>query len=97
MHHDRVETHVISSIVHVAHQYDDDNHPWPIEIEDHDGNVHAEVLEPGDQLFYESAHNLHGRMSMLKGKYYGAIFLHYKPKDPAYWGLKFNDIINHVP
>ncbi len=31
------------------------------------------------------------------GKYYGAIFVHYKPKDPKYWGIKFEDIIAHVP
>jgi hypothetical protein len=43
----QVETHVISSIVHVGHEYDDDNEPWPIEIEDHDGNLHAYNLEPG--------------------------------------------------
>ena len=40
MHYDRIETHVISSIVHIAHEYDDDNEPWPIQIEDHDGNLH---------------------------------------------------------
>ena len=38
MHHDRISTHVISSIVHIAHQYDNDSVPWPIQIEDHDGN-----------------------------------------------------------
>ena len=38
---------MISSIIHVAHEYDDDNHPWPIEIEDHDGDLHAVNLEAG--------------------------------------------------
>jgi hypothetical protein len=43
--------------VHIAHKYDDDNHPWPIEIEDHQGNLHAVNLEPGqvciiDRLCY---------------------------------------------
>lgn len=33
--------------MHIAHQYDDDNHPWPIEIEDHYGRLHAVNLEPG--------------------------------------------------
>jgi hypothetical protein len=47
MHHDKMQTHVISSIVHIAHEYDDDNHPWPIEIEDHDGVLHAVNLQPG--------------------------------------------------
>ena len=40
-------THVISSIVHITHEYDNDNEPWPIEIEDHDGKLHAVNLEPG--------------------------------------------------
>jgi hypothetical protein len=44
------ETHVISSIVHIAHEYDDDNEPWPIQIEDHDGNLHSVNLEPGQVL-----------------------------------------------
>lgn len=43
----QANTHVISSIIHVGHEYDDDNEPWPIEIEDHDGNIHAVNLEPG--------------------------------------------------
>ena len=40
-------THVISSIVHIAHEYDNDDEPWPIEIEDHNGVLHAVNLEPG--------------------------------------------------
>ena len=40
-------THVISSIVHIAHEYDNDDEPWPIEIEDHDGVLHAVNLEAG--------------------------------------------------
>jgi hypothetical protein len=43
----QIFTHVISSIIHIDHEYFDDNHPWPIEIEDHDGNLHAVNLEPG--------------------------------------------------
>ena len=26
-------THVISSIVHIAHEYNDEKEPWPIEID----------------------------------------------------------------
>lgn len=44
MHYDKIETHVISSIVHIAHEYDDDNEPWTIEIEDHNGNEISVVL-----------------------------------------------------
>jgi hypothetical protein len=52
---------VISSIVHIAHEYDDEKEPWPIEIEDHDGQLHSVALQEGQMLFYESASCLHGR------------------------------------
>ena len=47
-------THVISSIVHIAHEYDNDDEPWPIEIEDHDGVLHAVNLEAGQVRFHFS-------------------------------------------
>jgi len=97
MHQDKVGTHVISSIVHIAHEYDDPDEPWPIEIEDHDGHLHAVNLEPGQMLFYESAKCLHGRMQTFKGKYYGSIFLHYKPVDPKIWSYTVDQIIENIP
>eukprot|EP01035_Chromulina_nebulosa_P018806 gene18806-24575_t len=97
MHYDKIETHVISSIVHIAHQYDDDNEPWPIQIEDHNGVLHSVNLEPGQMLFYESAKCLHGRLKSLKGKYYGSIFVHYKPKDESIWKFSHDDVIANVP
>lgn len=97
MHYDRVRTHVISSIVHIAHQYEDDENPWPIQIEDHDGNLHEVNLEPGQMLFYESSRCLHGRMKIFKGKYYGSIFLHYAPVDPGVWNYDLENIIASVP
>eukprot|EP01038_Epipyxis_sp_PR26KG_P012257 gene12257-16436_t len=96
MHYDRTEVHVISSIVHIAHQYDDDNEPWPIEIEDQNGDLHAVLLEEGEMLFYEGAISLHGRRSALKGKYYGSLFLHYKPADKSIWNYTTEDIIAHI-
>jgi hypothetical protein len=97
MHQDKVQTHVISSIVHIAHQYDHDDEPWPIDIEDHDGNLHSVNLEPGQMLFYESSKCLHGRMKTLKGKYYGSIFLHYMPVDKKIWDWNVDRVIEHVP
>jgi len=38
---------VISSIVHIAREYDNDSEPWPIQIEDHDGRLHSLDLLPG--------------------------------------------------
>jgi hypothetical protein len=37
-HNDRTNSHIISSIFHIAHKYDNDDEPWPIEIEDHRGD-----------------------------------------------------------
>lgn len=97
MHHDKVHSHVISSICHIGHQYDNPNEPWPIEIEDHYGNLHAVNLEPGDMLFYESAKCLHGRMRTFKGSYYGSIFLHYQPVDRNIWSYDVEQVIASVP
>jgi hypothetical protein len=74
MHYDKVGTHVISSIIHVGHEYYDDDKPWPIEIEDHDGNIHAINLEPGQVsliylflcFFPYSPHPLCGRCYSMK-------------------------------
>lgn len=45
-----VTTRVISSIIHVAHEYDDSNEPWPLHIEDHDGILHTIVLNEGKSI-----------------------------------------------
>jgi len=97
MHYDKIFTHVISSIVHIAHEYDDDSEPWPIEIEDHNGQLHAVSLKAGEMLFYESAACLHGRRQTLKGKYYASIFVHYMPKEKSIWDFSLEDVINNVP
>jgi len=97
MHNDKIGSHVISSIVHIAHEYFDDNHPWPIEIEDHSGNLHAVNLEPGQMLFYESAKCLHGRRSLLRGRYYGSVFVHYRPVDRGIWTYAPEDVTKNVP
>lgn len=97
MHCDKVHTHVISSIIHITHQYDNISEPWPIQIEDHDGVLHSVALEEGDMLFYESARCLHGRITPLKGKYYASIFVHFQPVDKNIWSYTVEDIIDNVP
>lgn len=87
---------MISSIIHVGHDYEG-NEPWPIEIEDHDGNLHSYNLEAGQMLFYESASCLHGRRKALKGKYYASIFVHYRPVDRELWPYTIEDVIASVP
>lgn len=77
-HCDRVATHVISSIVHVA---DDIDEPWPLTVQDAGGRVHEVLLAPGQLLLYESAKLPHGRPTPLQGRSYASLFLHYRPVD----------------
>jgi hypothetical protein len=98
MHVDRAGTHIISSIIHVDSS--DDAEPWPIFMEDFDGNTNEIILTPGDMLFYESSKCIHGRPRPFHGSWYSSLFLHYAPTDwdpeqaelevkyslPPFWG-----------
>jgi hypothetical protein len=44
---DRTQTHVISCIYHIASSMDAD--PWPIVIEDYDGNTNSVILKVRDK------------------------------------------------
>jgi prolyl 4-hydroxylase len=77
-HVDRFETHVISSVVHVAADVDE---PWPLVVEDRSGERHEVVLEPGQMLLYEGAKLPHSRPAPLQGRHYTSLFLHYRPVD----------------
>ena len=75
---DKMQTHIISFILHIDSS--DDAEPWPIFIEDFQGRTHEVVLTPGDILFYESSKCFHGRPRRLNGSWYSSIFVHYYPK-----------------
>lgn len=94
MHVDKIEDHVISAILHVDHEYDDPDEPWPLVIESFDGTTQEVNLQPGEMLFYESAKCMHGRPRTFKGKYYSSIFIHYLPVD---WHLTAMDSQYMVP
>jgi len=79
MHVDKPNTHIISCILHVDHS--EDSEPWPIVIEDFQGNTNEVVLESGDMLFYESSKCIHGRPRAFNGSWYSSIFVHYYPTD----------------
>ncbi len=78
MHVDKANTHVISCILHIDHS--EDSEPWPIIIEDFQGNTNEVYLANGDMLFYESSKCFHGRPHKFKGSWYSSIFVHYYPK-----------------
>ena len=67
MHVDKSRTHVISCILHVDHS--EDSEPWPILIEDFQGNTNEVVLESGDLMFYESSKCIHGRPHKFNGSW----------------------------
>ena len=67
MHVDRLQTHVISFILHIDSEK---AQPWPIFIEDFQGRTHEVILTPGDILFYESSKCFHGRPRRLNGEWY---------------------------
>ena len=76
-HKDRRETHIIGTIINIDQDLINE---WPLEIEDHDGEVHKIYLEPGEVIFYESATLIHGRPDPLEGKFFSNVFCHYMPK-----------------
>lgn len=78
MHVDKMQTHIISFILHIDSA--DDAEPWPIFIEDFQGRTHEVILTPGDILFYESSKCFHGRPRKLNGSWYSSVFVHYYPK-----------------
>jgi len=82
MHTDRLETHVVSSILHVDRDYGG-NEPWPIVIEGIDGVTVEVDLKPGQLLLYESAKCTHGRPRTFRGHWYTSLFIHYRPVDYA--------------
>ena len=77
MHIDESSSHVISSILHVGH--DPDGEPWPLVIEDLNGNTNEVFLETGDMLLYESSKCFHGRPKRYNGTWYSSLFIHYYP------------------
>ncbi len=75
-HRDRLETHIISVIINVNQEVNED---WPLVIEDNYYRQHHVVLKPGEMVFYEGARLKHGRPIALQGKSFANIFCHFKP------------------
>ncbi|MBL4674517.1 MAG: 2OG-Fe(II) oxygenase [Arenicella sp.] len=77
-HRDRLETHIISAILNVDQEVDQD---WPLLIEDNYYRQHGVLLKPGEMIFYEGARLTHGRPKALKGTSFANIFCHFRPTD----------------
>lgn len=77
-HRDRLETHIISAIINIDQQVNED---WPLMIEDNYYRRHEIFLHPGEMVFYEGGRLLHGRPTPLDGDCYANIFCHFKPAE----------------
>lgn len=77
-HQDRLETHIISAIINIDQQVDED---WPLSIDDNYYRNHQVILKPGEIIFYEGARLSHGRPTPLIGDSFANIFCHFKPED----------------
>jgi prolyl 4-hydroxylase len=76
-HYDKINTHVISTIIHLE---DTSDTPWELYIEDHHFRPHQITMEYGDVLFYESTTCLHGRPNPFDGDSYRNMYVHFSPE-----------------
>jgi len=86
LHRDRIETHIISCIIFVDQQSEEN---WALDFLDHEHNHHKITFEPGEMLFYESL-CLHGRVDPFQGDYYRNMYFHWKPVD--WWYDDLHDL-----
>ncbi|MCC0053093.1 MAG: PqqD family protein [Rhodobiaceae bacterium] len=75
-HIDHSRTHVVSGTICIDSKL---RRPWPLYIEDQDGNPHEVSIEPGEMVFFEGARLMHGRPYPMDGDYYASMFVHYTP------------------
>jgi prolyl 4-hydroxylase len=73
-HRDRQRTHIVSVIVQVDQDVDED---WPLYLENHQGTWDKVILKPGDYILYEGCRLEHGRMEKLRGREFRNVFIHY--------------------
>jgi len=93
-HLDVLETHVISSVLHIDDDIDED---FPLEVQDAHGVYKPASLKPGEMVFYESAKCFHRRAKPMKGRFHANVFLHYRPKAWASTGLARDKVRLMVP
>ncbi|ETO35855.1 hypothetical protein RFI_01207 [Reticulomyxa filosa] len=64
-HVDRIETHIISAILHVAHEPSLDEAPWPLELVSWDGKRYYVQDDVCSMIYYESSKLIHGITYLL--------------------------------
>ncbi|MBL4672670.1 MAG: 2OG-Fe(II) oxygenase [Arenicella sp.] len=78
MHTDTGRSHIISAILNIAQDVDQD---WPLIIDDNMFRRHSVVLKPGEMVLYESSRLSHGRPDPLQGESFANLFVHFCPKN----------------
>lgn len=63
--------------------------PWPLYLRDHDNNVFAAILKPGDALIYRGIELAHWR-EPYQGESMAQVFLHYVDRNGPCAGEKFD-------
>lgn len=76
MHTDVYKTHIVSFIINVFQEVDED---WPLVFIDHYGQKQEIIIKPGEIVLYESARCYHGRPKPFKGDNFANIFGHTRP------------------
>jgi prolyl 4-hydroxylase len=76
-HYDKLNTHVISAIIHLG---DVSDKPWDLYIEDHSFRPHNITMAYGDIVLYESTTCLHGRPAPFEGDSHRNMYIHFKPE-----------------
>ena len=71
MHRDRLDLNIGAIL-----QIDQWGQPWPLDIEDHNGNKHEIVLSAGEMVVYESSRISHGRLKEFNGVHYTNLLFH---------------------
>jgi len=92
-HVDRADTHMLSAVIQVAQDCDDDG-GWPLEILDKNGNAYEVFLQPGEMVLYEGAVFRHGRPMRFRGNEFANIFTHFAP--PDWHGPHKSPAYNHL-
>jgi hypothetical protein len=71
MHRDRLDLNIGAIL-----QIDQWGHPWPLDIEDHNGKKHEIVLSAGEMVVYEASRISHGRLKEFEGVHYTNLLFH---------------------
>ena len=97
MHVDEVESgHVIGAILQITQDPDiAENNSWALEVIDYTGQRQQIAMKPGQMLLFESSRLVHGRPSVLQGKYYVNSFFYYRP--PSGWKVYPKGNLRGVP